>query len=156
MSSNILVIGIGNAFRGDDAAGLIIATHLHERAIDGVKIKNQSGEGLSLMECWQGTETVFIIDAVSSGSQPGTIFRLDANKESIPGKFFHYSTHAFSVAEAVELARTLDLLPKQLIIYGIEGINFQIGAQLSIEVSSAIDDVLARLLTDITSIKAEG
>ena len=45
-----------------------------------------------------------IWSCVQSGAAPGTIHRLDATETPVPSRFFHYSTHAFSVAQAVELA----------------------------------------------------
>ncbi|MEW6731351.1 MAG: hydrogenase maturation protease [Acidobacteriota bacterium] len=155
MNSNILIIGVGNAYRSDDAAGLMVVSLLEEKAIEEIKTHRESGEGTALIECWKDAETVFLIDAVSSRSQPGTIFRFDAVRETIPTKFFRYSTHAFSVAEAIELARTLDQLPNCLIVYGIEGANFDAGVELTPEVEKAVNEVTDRLLADILTIKKQ-
>lgn len=117
----ILIIGIGNAYRGDDAVGLHVAQCLKKQAHDHVHVIEESGEGASLMECWKDANSVILIDAVSSGAKPGTIHRLDAHTQPIPTNFFHYSTHAFGVAEAIELSRALNQMPRRLIVYGIEG-----------------------------------
>ena len=100
------------------------------------------------MEAWEGAALVLLIDATRSGSPPGTIHRFDAHAEPLPSRFFHYSTHAFSVAEAVELARALDQLPPRLIVYGIEGKNYTAGEGLSPEVEKAADSVIPRVLQD--------
>ncbi len=147
----ILIIGIGNTYRRDDAVGLVVARRLQEENISGVKISEESGEGADLMEAWQGFATVIIIDAVSSGSQPGTIHRLDAHERPIPENFFHYSTHAFSVAEAIELARVLKKLPPRLIVYGIEGQNFAAGEGLSPEVEKAAAEVFKAVREELRS-----
>ena len=60
----------------------------------------------------------------------------DAGNSPIPSDFFNYSTHAFSVAEAVELARALNKLPTRLLIYGIEGVDFSAGIGLTEAVQS--------------------
>lgn len=145
--SDVLVIGLGNDYRGDDGAGHR-CVRLLERG-DGVRVLEESGEGAALMDSWQGADTVILIDAVQSGRIPGTIHRLDAHSEAIPAQFFHYSTHAFSVAEAVELARALDRLPQRLILYGIEGANFAAGESLSPEVSRAVGEVAERVRREI-------
>ena len=85
-----------------------------------------------------------LVDAVRSGAPPGTIHRLDARAGPVPTGFFHYSTHAFSVAEAVELARSLDQLPPHLIVYGIEGEKFAAGVGLSLVVEQAVETVVER------------
>lgn len=140
-----LVIGLGNEFRGDDAAGRLAARKIDSAAINGVRVIEESGEGAALMDAWRGADSVILIDAVHSGAPPGTIHRLDAGAEPIPANFFHYSTHAFSVAEAVELARALQQLPSRLIAYGIEGKNFSSGEQLSSEVAAAVEEVAQRV-----------
>src|SRR6516225_4285895 len=124
MPGQILIIGLGNDYRGDDAVGRVLARRLQAIAGDNVRVLEESGEGAALMESWKGGDFVILIDAVHCGGAVGSIHRFDAAMQPVPGSFFHYSTHAFSVAEAVELARALNQLPPRLIIYGIEGKNF--------------------------------
>ncbi len=146
---NALVIGVGNAMRGDDGAGLAVARALAARVGPGVRVMEASGEGAALMDAWRDAETVILVDAARSGASPGTIHRFDAAKEPMPARFFHYSTHAFSVAEAVELARVLGALPPRLFVFGIEGRTFEAGAALSPEVARAAEEAaeeIARLL----------
>ena len=61
------------------------------------------------------------------------------------------STHAFGVADAVELARALDRLPERLDVYAIEGASFAAGAPLSPAVAAAIDE-----LADLLAAEAAG
>ena len=143
--SHTLIIGVGNEYRGDDGVGLVVARRLRKSAPAHTRIIEQSGEGAALMEAWKNTGNVIIIDAVHSGAAPGTVFRFDAGEQAIPVKFFHYSTHAFSVAEAVELARALHQLPARLTVYGIEGKTFEAGAALSAEVEKAAPEVINQI-----------
>ena len=145
----ILIIGVGNAYRGDDAVGLRIAQDIKKKSPDHVNVIEQSGEGISLMDSWKDADTVILIDAVHSGAQPGTIHRFDVHTQTIPTKFFHYSTHAFGIAEAIELARALKQLPQNLIVYGIEGKCFEAGIRLSREVEKAVEEVMMRVKQDI-------
>ncbi len=149
MSSSVLCVGIGNEFRGDDAVGLIAARMLQARQLPGLRVIEQSGEGAALMAAWGGAAAVFLVDAVSSGAAPGTIYRLDAGFSPIPAEFFHYSTHAFSVAEAVEMARALDELPPRLVIYGIEGANFDLGISLSPAVEAVLPALVEQMAAEI-------
>ena len=129
-----LVIGIGNAARGDDAAGLIAAQRL-----GGLE---HEGESLALLDIWDCAESVVVIDAVRSGAVPGTIHRFDA-AEPLPATLrSSTSTHAVGLAEAVELARALGRLPAQMTVYGIEGERFEAGTGLTPAVSAAVDAVV--------------
>ena len=151
----ILIIGIGNEFRNDDGIGLYIVRRLRKLNFQNVTILEKSGEGTELMEAWQNNSRVFLFDAVRSGAKPGAIFRLTAHEEKIPQKFFNYSTHDFSLAEAVELARVLNQLPPFIVIYGVEGKDFSEGRELSDEVKQAADKVTTQFLDEIKNLKCE-
>jgi hydrogenase maturation protease len=151
MPGQIVIIGLGNDYRGDDAVGRVLARRLQAIASDNVRVQEESGEGAALIESWKGGDFVILIDAVHSGGAAGTVHRFDAATEPLPGSFFHYSTHAFSVGEAVELARALNQLPPRLIVYGIEGKNFDSHLGLSPEVKGAAEQVFRMVIADVTS-----
>jgi hydrogenase maturation protease len=142
--TSTLIIGVGNEFRGDDGVGIAVVRQLLEEIPPHITIIEASGEGAALMEAWKEYSRVFVVDGTFSGSPPGTIHRFEAHQEPLPTQFFHYSTHAFSVAEAVEMARALGQLPPELIVYGIEGNTFRAGEGLSPEVEEAAGSVIAR------------
>ncbi len=142
----MLIIGVGNAYRRDDGVGLAIARKLKEQP--DFTVIEQSGEGAALMEAWKGAGMVVVIDAAASGAKPGTVYRLDASAQPVPARFFSYSTHEFSLAEAVEMARILGELPSHLVIYAIEGENFSYGLEMSPAVEAAIPEVVRAVMRD--------
>ncbi len=152
---SICVIGIGNEYRQDDAAGLHAVRKMKENAGSQVKVLEQSGEATSLIAAWGNSDKVILIDAVQSGAEPGTIHRVDAMNNSLAAGEFRCSSHLFGVAESIELARTLDQLPSELIVYGIEGKQFEHGTTLSPEVEQILDDLVERVLTDVCQFKAK-
>jgi hydrogenase maturation protease len=151
----IVVIGVGNAQRCDDAAGLRVARGVRARAGgEDVAVLERSGEATSLMQAWDGARAVIIADAVRSGAAPGTVHRLDAVAESIPDSFLRCSTHSFGVADAIELGRALGQLPPYLVVYGVEGQDFDHGEELSAEVAAALPRVIDRILAEIAGLPA--
>jgi hydrogenase maturation protease len=147
--TDTLILGCGNASRGDDAAGLLVVRRVREL---GVAAREQSGEALALMESWAeaGEQTdIILIDAVRTGAAPGTITLWDARTAPVVGDFFRCSTHAFGVAEAIELARILALLPERMRIYGIEGSQFGMGEPPSAEVLRAAEEVAERIAQEV-------
>jgi hydrogenase maturation protease len=147
-----VVIGVGNTWRGDDAVGPVVAQRLQQDLgdIQSVTVFMESGEGCRLLEAWQGAEAVFLIDVVQSDARPGCIHRLDALAHVVPRPFLRCSTHAFGVAEAIELARALRQLPPRLVISGIEGARFEAGAELSDAVAHAVPEVVARVRQEVS------
>jgi hydrogenase maturation protease len=131
------VIGIGNAWRNDDGAGLAVARLLEGTLPPEVDVLEREGEPTGLIDSWEGEEAVWLVDAVSSGAAPGTVHRHDASTEELPARLFDTSTHHFGLGEAVELARALGRLPQTAIVYGIEGASFETGETLSPEVEAA-------------------
>ncbi len=146
-----LVIGIGNAYRGDDAAGLAVADRIRVAAPPGIEVLRHEGEPVALIDTWDQARAVYLVDAVSSGGQPGSIYRFDATAQPLGAQFSRRGTHAFGVAETIELSRALGRLPLQLIGYGIEGRSFGPGAGLSPEARRAVRIASARLLTEVTA-----
>lgn len=147
--SGILAIGIGNPYRRDDGAGVQAVRRLAAQAAITLTTLEASGEGTQLMDAWQAAGRVLIFDAVRAQDRAGRLHRIDASTTPVPSDYFHYSTHAFSLAEAVELARALGELPPGLIIYGIEGVDFGSGKGLSPAVDAGVDAAVALALQDL-------
>lgn len=120
MTAGVLIIGIGNEFRGDDAIGLLAAREVEAMHMPGVRVVESRGDGARVMRMWKGLSTVLLIDAVHSGAPPGTLHRLDASLHPIPAKYLCTSSHQFGVAEAVETSRALGELPEKVVVFGVE------------------------------------
>lgn len=150
--SKVLIIAVGNLYRSDDAAGLHVARLVKEMAPHTAAILEHSGEGASLVESWKDAQGVILIDAVSSGAPPGTVHRLEPLLQPLPRALFRHSTHAFSVPEAVELARALNQLPGYLLVIGIEGENFAAGTELSPNVSAVLPQVADQVFKEIETL----
>ncbi len=109
-----------------------------------------TGDGAALMELWKDADSVVVIDAVLSGAAPGTVSRFDAALRPLPASMFRDSTHAFGLAEAVELSRALKQLPRRLIVYGVEAKNFEAGTNLSPAIEFALPTVVERVLQELS------
>jgi len=146
---SILLIGIGNEYRCDDGAGLAAIRALKARELPDTVVIESPSDGAQLMELWKSAAKVILIDAVSSGGVPGAVYRFDAHSQPIPACLSFISTHAFGLAEAIELARALHLLPQYLVVYAIEGQNFAIGTGLSREVEKAVQEVVEQVTCEV-------
>jgi hydrogenase maturation protease len=134
-----VVVGVGNAYRGDDGVGLAVAERLHGVVQDGVEVVTCEQEASRVIDAIEGRDAAVLVDASSSGAASGTIHRFDASAEPVPARSFRSSTHAFGVGEAIELARALGKLPATVVVYGIEGERFAAGEGLSPAVRAAVE-----------------
>lgn len=128
--------------RSDDGAGARVLGLIGE----DFKTRLITGDCAQLIDLWAGRENVIIIDAAKSGAPTGTIHEFDAINSEIPRGCFIHTSHEFGVAEAVETARILGQLPKNLYVYGIEGKNFGFGEILSSLVEDACKIVARKII----------
>jgi hydrogenase maturation protease len=117
-----------------------------------VCILERSGDALALIEEWNGFPSVIIIDAVAPITEPGQIYRRDLTDSPLPIGFAPRSSHAFGVAETVELARSLGRLPAHIVAYLVEGEQFSTGAPLSPVVAKAVETVATRIVAELCAI----
>jgi hydrogenase maturation protease len=129
--SGTVVIGVGNAFRGDDGAGREVAKRVQERVPGKLEVVVCGLEPTRLIDAWEGADAALLVDAVSSGAKPGTVHRFDATAEALPSREFRSSTHALGIGETIELARAIGKLPPRVVVFGIEGEVFGSGTELS-------------------------
>lgn len=112
------------------------------RRLDGLA---HEGDAVALLDAWAGAAHAIVVDAATSGAPPGTIHRFDAAARPLPARALRSSTHAFGVADAVELARALGRLPDRLELYAIEGDDFSLGMAVSAPVARAVEALVRTL-----------
>lgn len=142
----LLIQCVGDALRGDDGVGPAVADRLQTLPLPaGVRISRHWGEGTELMQEWETAPRVLLVDAASSGAAPGSIHRFDPHRQPLPAGFRCYASHAFGVAEALELARSLGRLPQRIELIAIEGAEFALGKPLSPAVAGVLDRLVEEL-----------
>jgi len=142
VSPRAVLIGIGNEQRGDDALGPVVAREVRKSAPEAVEVLVAPDASVELIDAWHGARTLILVDAVHSGSPPGTLHRFDASGEPLPALFSRHSTHAFSVAELIELARAIGQLPERVWVLGIEGAGYDHNQPLSDDVQQALPSLI--------------
>jgi hydrogenase maturation protease len=140
VTRGLLIVGLGNPWRGDDGAGPAVARALG----DDPRVLVNEGEPIGLIDVWSGADEVILVDTVSSGAPAGTVHRFDL-LTTLPLVLGRGSTHAFGLAETLELARILDRLSPKVSVYGIEGERFSAGEELSAPVRAAVETVRVEL-----------
>jgi hydrogenase maturation protease len=149
--SSWLVIGIGNPDCGDDAVGPMVARLLDGRVPPGVTVLARAVDMLGLIEDWDGRDGVVLIDAAALVTEAGTTHRIDLLQDPLPRDLALASTHAFGVADSVALARALNRLPGQLIVYVVEGGVFEPGAEPSPAVVASAGVVARRVAAELAA-----
>jgi hydrogenase maturation protease len=149
MTQRVVVIGVGNALRGDDGAGLAVAEEVRARSAETVEVRICEEEPSRLIDALGDADVAIIADAVSTGAAGGTVHRFDASAVALPARELRSSTHALGISETLELARALGRLPQQTVVFGIEGLDFTAHEGLTPTVAEGVARAAAEVLEEV-------
>lgn len=141
---SLVVIGMGNPYRGDDAAGCQVVELLRARLRpDQAECVEASVGGIRLMEAMEGHEAAFLVDATETGRAAGEIAEFEGLVESRNTA----SSHDGSLSQALEFGRAAGLtLPRQIRVWGIEAGSLECFQEtLTPEVARSVREVADRI-----------
>jgi hydrogenase maturation protease len=146
----ILVYGIGNPFRCDDAVGLKIADTLKPMVTrSGIVIKSGSIDGLSVLDEIKNFDTVFFIDSIQTrDGKPGDIYkiRIDPDRETSSTV-----THGIDFITAVTMGKKLGYeMPARIEIFAVEiEDNTTFSEECTEKVTRSIPEVIRRIMEEL-------
>lgn len=154
VTTDIVVIGVGNEFRRDDGLGPAVVARLRERAERrplpaGTTLSASDGDPGRLIGLWENSALAVVVDAAHAHpGHPGRVHRLELDRHEI-GHAGAASTHGLGLGEAVELSRTLGRMPRHMIVYAVEGADSSLGTGLTAAVAAAVEPLAERIEADI-------
>ncbi len=151
-SEGILLAGVGNESRRDDALGLAVVRQISRDPPPGVLIAEFQGDLTDILDLWQGRRLAVVVDAMRTSLPPGTIVRSEVFGPGFEGSPTPSSTHGLSLGHAVGLGRALGKLPEEIVLFTIEAREVRMGIGLSQEVGSAIPRVVAQVLAEVARV----
>jgi hydrogenase maturation protease len=134
----VLVLGLGNRFRRDDAVGLVLADALRVGKLRGARVETAEDGGPLLWERWAPKDRVLLLDAAEDGETPGTLRVYDLMGSPPAVERARASSHGLGLVEAVALARALGRMPRSLALLTVTGADFLMGEGLSADVRRAV------------------
>jgi hydrogenase maturation protease len=112
------VIGIGNLLRADDGVGIHVVRIILEEMpeVDAVDL---STANIDLLDHIRSRGHVVIVDAITTGAEPGTIHRLES-RELVESDFAQ--SHGLNLPGILKLGEQLypDEMPKKIVILAVE------------------------------------
>lgn len=146
----LTIIGCGNLNRSDDAVGVIIAQRLQQYIAEhphpDVRVYDCGTAGMEVMFQARGSEQLVIIDASSTGSEPGAVFKVPGKElEALPKA--SYSLHDFRWDNALAAGRKIfqNDFPEEVTVYLIEAANLAFGLELSPVIKHSADLVFEEI-----------
>jgi hydrogenase maturation protease len=138
-----MVAGIGNIFLGDDAFGVELARRLTAETLpDGVKVADYGIRGMhlayDLLE--MAPDTTILLDAVSRGGDPGTLYVLEIGSGDVPGiEPSAVDAHGMTPDAVLALLDNLGGSAGRTLLVGCEPVSTEEGIGLSTTVAEAVD-----------------
>lgn len=145
----VVILGIGNEIKGDDASGPLIA-----RKISALLNKNKNVvvfDGGTVPENYTGSirkenpTHIILVDAVEMKKEPGYIRVVE--KDEIAN--YNISTHAMPVSFLIKYMETT--IDAKIILVGIQPKSMGFNEKVSKEVEDSIDKVVKSIIQIINS-----
>lgn len=147
-----VVLGLGNLLLQDEGVGVRAIERLQARddIPEDVVLLDGGTLGMELLVYFEGINKLVIIDAMEMDEPPGTLLRLE--NDQIPAAIsMKLSPHQAGLAELLSLAQLQDLLPEEIILWGIQPGQIETGLELSPEISEKLETLVQKVIQEFST-----
>jgi len=137
-----VVVGVGNLLRTDDGVGIHVTKRLAELGV-GVEVVDAAMGGVEILEVMRGRELAIIVDAIETGAEPGTVFRVNLSRGELPPVITH--SHGADLVTTLRLGDQLYAgeMPHEVVLIAVEAEDTTtIGEETTPRVAAAIPEVI--------------
>ncbi len=153
----VLIAGVGNELRQDDAFGVLLAQKLQQEAAlpAWVKVMEIGSAGIHLVQqLFDKYDVLILLDIVKWGGSAGTIHFKEVEVKDISAlpvdekNEFLADMHYINPLKALMMAKAINVLPKQVLFLGCESEEHEeIGIGLSEAVNNALIPAFEKIKT---------
>ena len=145
------IIGLGNPIKSDDGIGIRIVREVEKKDLPpNVKVFDAGTGGMNIFHLLRDSERTLIIDAVRFGREPGdSVF---FSPEEVKSLNKSKSTHDTNILEVLELSKTLNEEPKEIIIMGVEPKDTSFGEGLSPKLEGRLPELTDDLFEKVVEV----
>jgi hydrogenase maturation protease len=114
-----LVIGVGNLLRCDDGVGIHVVNRLNE-VVSYIDTLDVALGSIEILEAMKNRDRVFIVDAIQTGGEPGTIYRVNLSGGEEPPRITH--SHGVDLLTTLRLGDSLfpGQMPREIVLLAVE------------------------------------
>jgi len=148
--NKIVILGIGNILLSDEGVGVKVIQDLYTcyKFPQNVELVDGGVGGFSLLPYIESAKKLLVIDAISGGNPPGTIYKFKG--KDIPHQIIEkISMHELSFSDILSLAKLRDKYPEELVIIGIEPYSLELKVGLSEVVEKNYNKLLEEVLAQL-------
>jgi hydrogenase maturation protease len=155
----ILVAAVGNLWLGDDGFAGEVAKRLRAREpADDVAVADFGTGGLDLAyEVMRGYEALVLVDVSRQGGEPGTLYVMDVDQESIEAGIedgAQIDPHGMDPETVLRFVRATGGWPGQVVVIACEPEQVEeVGIGLTPSVAAAVDDAVDLVVQTIEAVR---
>jgi hydrogenase maturation protease len=149
----VLVLGLGNVLLGDDGLGVAAVSRIERnyRIPPGVSLEDGGTLGLSLLGLLAESDRVILVDAVCTGSPPGTLVRIDG-EDVMDAVRERLSPHQVGVADLLDAARLIGRYPSTVTLLGLVPEFIDLILVRSGPVEAKLDELVEAVVQEVQSL----
>ncbi|MGA9526751.1 MAG: hydrogenase maturation protease [Terriglobales bacterium] len=148
----ITIGGIGSVLLGDDGVGPFVAGMLESAYCfdESVTVVDLGTPGLDLVAHLSGIDALILIDSVKNDAIPGaiTLYRKDDILRHGPAPM-RMDPHSPALSESLLIAELAGEGPKEILLIGVTGERFEVGAELSEAARQAASKAVEQVLLEL-------
>ncbi len=152
MKKKITIGGIGSVLLGDDGVGPFVAGMLESgyRFDNNVIVSDLGTPGLDLVAHLSGIDALILIDSVKNDAPPGsvTLYRKEDILRHGPAPV-RMDPHSPVLSESLLIAELAGEGPDDILLIGITGEQFEVGAGLSAAAEQAATQAVVQVLMEL-------
>jgi hydrogenase maturation protease len=155
----ILVAAVGNLWLGDDGFAGEVAKRLRAREpADDVAVADFGTGGLDLAyEVMRGYEALVLVDVSRQGGEPGTLYVMDVDQESIEAGIedgAQIDPHGMDPETVLRFVKATGGWPGQVVVIACEPEQVEeVGIGLTPSVAAAVDDAVDLVAQTIEEVR---
>jgi hydrogenase maturation protease len=152
VKKKITIGGIGSVLLGDDGVGPFVAGMLEAGYSfeEGVTVADLGTPGLDLVAHLSGIDALILIDSVANGAAPGTVtlYRKEDILRHGPAPV-RMDPHSPVLSESLLIAELTGEGPQDILLIGITGEQYEVGAKLSETARQAASNAVMEVLGEL-------
>jgi len=156
VKKKITIGGIGSVLLGDDGVGpYVILLEANYEFDENVIVSDLGTPGLDLVAHLSGQDALILIDSVANGAPPGTVtlYRRAEILKHGPAPV-RMDPHSPALSESLLIAELAGQNPKDVLLVGITGEQYEVGVRLSDAARKAAIQAVNETLAEVKRLDA--
>ncbi len=152
----IMVVGVGNYILQDEGVGVHAVNRLMEMGLPPeIQLVDGGTHSYDLVDFFCQADHLIIVDAMSTGGEPGTIYRARLEDLGLRRQDDAISLHEIHFIDAIEMVHALGHYP-EVMVFGVEPRAIDWGLELTPEVAACLPRLVELVKTEIEGIMFPG